>query len=258
MALGSVMDSASTYRLAGGMLDPRAPEHEIRTVAIHYASLARTHFRAFGRRIGTADTIQELAGTLNGIAVACGARPVSSDVSLSGRYLRMADAAWWVRNLRRELCRANETMEHAAGRIRRKGACYASDHAVSVKAARRKANIATLESLEIVNEEGHAVNLADVADTSVSNPRLRRAELMVRCRGFEEMATAMKHEAVFLTFTCPSRFHRFNGAGLPNPNWDGSKPEDGHKYLCLLWARIRAHWKIGLRSLWLQGRRASS
>jgi hypothetical protein len=155
----------------------------------------------------------------------------------------MLDAAWWKRNLRRELCRANETIEHGAGHVRRKKQCYVTDHAVRLKSDRYKANRAVLEGLEVVNEEGQALNLAEVADASVSNPKVRRAELMVRCRGFEEVAAMMGHEAVFLTITCPSRFHRFNAVGLPNRNWDGSTPRDGQRYLCKLWARIRSEWK---------------
>lgn len=224
------------------MLDPRAPEHEISAQALHIIGLVRAHLSAYGTRSGTACTPQELAGTLNGIAVACQARPVAPDKNLSGRIARMLDGKWWKRNLRRELCLENESFEHGAGHVRRKGQCYVSDHAVRVKAARHKANRAVLEGLEVVNEDGQALNLAEVADASVSNPKLRRAELMVRCRGFEEVAAMMGHEAVFLTITCPSRFHRFNAAGKPNPNWDGSTPKDGQRYLCDLWARIRAKW----------------
>lgn len=65
---------------------------------------------------------------------------------------------------------------------------------------------------------------------------------MVRCRGFEETAKFLGHSAVFLTITCPSRFHRFSGRGVLNPNWAGATPGDAQKYLCATWARIRAEW----------------
>lgn len=227
-----------------GGLDPRAEEHEIAAFSRHYASRARTLLHSLDRREGM--PASALAGKLNDLAAQCQARPVAPHISLSGRIARMVDAQWWQRNLRRELCRQNEVIEHASGRIRRREQCYVSDHAVRAKARRTKTNRAILEGLEVVNEQGHAVNLAEVADASVSNPRLRRSELMVRCRGFEEMAAAVGHEAVFLTLTCPSRFHRFDAKGATNPAWDAAgrpTPRDGQRYLCRVWARIRAEWK---------------
>jgi len=225
------------------LLAPKAEEAEIAAVAQRHVSRVRSHLQAFGNRANTAHTTQELAGTLNGIAVACGARPVAPDVSLSGRIGRMVEPAWWRRNLRRELLRQNEAIEHAQGRIRRKDQCYVSDHAMKVGRIRAKANRATLERLEVANEDGEAFNLAQVADGSVSNPALRRSELMVRCRGFEETAKFMSHEAVLLTITCPSRFHRFNQAGGDNKNWKGATQKDGQKYLNETWKKIRAEWK---------------
>lgn len=221
------------------MLDPRAPEHEIAAAARHCAGRSR----AFLHGVGKCMPADMLADHLDRIAHEGQARPVARAVGLSGRIGRMLDAQWWHRNLRRELCKENERIEHGAGRVRRKAQCYVTDHAVRTKAQRAKANRAILEGLEVINEEGHAANLAQVADGSVSNPKLRRGELMVRCRGFEEIAAMMGHEAVFLTLTCPSRFHRFNGNGQPNPKWDGSTPKDAQRYLCGVWARIRAEWK---------------
>lgn len=234
------------------MLDPRAPEHEIAIAAQVCVGQVRAHLAALDSRTGwtgavspmvRAQTVQELNGTLNGLAYQLQARPVAGEITLAGRVGRMLDPLWWSRNLRRELLRENEAIEHAQGRVRRKGQVYVSDHAMARTRARAKANRATLEGLEVVNEDGHACNLLEVADASVSNPKLRRSELMVRCRGFEETAKYMGHEAVFLTITCPSRFHRFNAQGKPNEKWHGETPKDAQKYINGVWAKIRAEWK---------------
>ncbi|MBV5345921.1 MAG: replication endonuclease, partial [Rhodoferax sp.] len=90
----------------------------------------------------------------------------------------------------------------------------------------------TLEALEVVNEAGDALNLQEVADKSVSNPSIRRGELMVRARGFEEVAEFKDHQAYFLTLTCPSRFHRFSALGKSNPLWTGETPREGQDWLC--------------------------
>lgn len=224
------------------MLNCRATEREIEGHVILAASKVRTLLHSLGSSREMIST-ESLTFELNALATACQARAIEMDVPLSGRIARMLDRGWWTRNVRRELLRENETIEHAAGYIRRSGQCYVSNHACFVKRNRRKANRATLEALEVCNETGAAFNLQEVADASNANPKLRRAELMTRCRGFEETATYMKHVGMFLTITCPSRFHRFNRYGKPNPNWDGSTPRQAQDYLCTLWAKIRSAWK---------------
>lgn len=221
------------------MLEPRAPEHEIAMAAHACVGRVRSFLGGQGKCMPSAMLEQQL----DELAYKLQARPVARGVSLSGRIARMHDEQWWRRGLRTSLLRENETDEHAQGRIRRRGACYVSDHAVQRKTERAAINRRTLESLEVVNEDGLALNLQEVSDGSVSNPRLRRSELMVRCRGFEEVAQFMGHEAVFLTVTCPSRFHRFDGQGKPNAKWDGSTPRDAQRYLCDVWAKTRAEWK---------------
>lgn len=190
----------------------------------------------------TPSTPEQITAQLDTLADELGAKAVAAPVTLAGRIARMSDLSWWMRNLRRQTVRANEVIEHAAGAIRRKSQCYASDHAHKLKRERNKANRATLEGLEVVNEAGEARNLAEVADASVSNPALRRAELMTRCVGFESQAELRGDVAVFLTITCPSRFHRFAGSSLDNKNWTVDTPRDAQKYLCAIWAKIRAAW----------------
>ena len=222
-------------------LDPRADEETISSQAQICVNKVKAHVGAYGRNANGPETVQFLRGTLNGIAEKYGARGVAEGVGLEGCIGRMNDPAWWRRNLRRELLRTNENIEHAAGHVRRKGQCYVSDHAMHRKAARAKINRATLEALEVVNEQGAALNLLEVADKSVSNPVLRRAELMTRCRGFEETAKFSGHAGLFLTLTCPSRFHKFTG-GVLNKKWRDKTPKDGQKYLCDIWKKIRAAW----------------
>jgi hypothetical protein len=76
----------------------------------------------------------------------------------------------------------------------------------------------------------------------VANPEVRRAELMVRMRGFEDYAKAAGHTALFYTLTTPSKFHRYSGAGL-NPKYQHTTPRQAQAYLCKVWARIRSQLK---------------
>jgi hypothetical protein len=220
-------------------LSERATESEIKSAALWQAGRVKTLLHSVGRSVHTLGL--DVGHELNAIARAVGATPAPDSTSLQGRIARMVDPTWWTRNLRRSTLRQNEAIEHAAGHIRRARQCYVSDHASQRKRERSKANRATLESLEVASDTGEAFNLLEVSDGSVSNPKIRRGELMMRCRGFEEAAEFMGHTAIFLTITCPSRFHRFQG-GTESKTWNGETPKDGQKYLCKVWAKIRAAW----------------
>lgn len=59
-------------------------------------------------------------------------------------------------------------------------------------------------------------------------------------------ANAEGHQGVFITLTCPSRFHRYmivndGKHAVANPKYDGHEtPATAHKYLTHVWARARA------------------
>lgn len=155
--------SSSALSLGGLTLHPRAPEHEIFGAALHNVRIVRAQLGAVGRRIGAPETSEELTASLNQIAQVCQVRPLPDETSLNGRIARMLEPRWWTRNLRHELLRENETIEHAQGRIRRKPACYVSDHAVARRRAREKLTREILENLEAVNESGEVVNLLEAS-----------------------------------------------------------------------------------------------
>lgn len=92
-----------------------------------------------------------------------------------------------------------------------------------------------LESMAVMNEEtDEAFNLEDVVKRTTANPENCRIEMMVRSRGFEELAQDLGYTALFLTWTLPSKYHR-NSA-----KWNGSSVKEGHKALMKKWAIGRA------------------
>ena len=231
------------------MLDCRAADHEIKTEARWQAGRVRSYVASIPRNSNTVfsavwpTTPEGISEDLARIARDANATPITGKkCSIAGTIARMIDPAWWTRNLRRATLREHETQARAAGEVTRNKQLYLSDHAVKVKAERDKANRLTLEGLEVVNEQGEAFNLQDIADKSVSNPKIRRAELMTRARGFEEAAEFMGHTAYFLTLTCPARFHRKDKNGYDVKKWRDMSPKDGQEYLCTVWARTRAAW----------------
>lgn len=150
---------------------------------------------------------------------------------------RVVDLRWWRRQLRKVVARR---VEHAAiklGIVGKGRQPYLSDESVLRQVKRNKANRKALESVEMVNELGEIYKLSDLADKGTGNKEKRRHELMTRIRGFEEVAMLLNHAALFWTITCPSKFHAVGGT---NAKYNGASPRDAQRYLCEVWARIRA------------------
>lgn len=157
---------------------------------------------------------------------------------------RMTDEHWWRRALRRAQARDLEGWAIQLGYVHRRAQVYASDVTVERRAEQRRRNAATLEETEAVNvDTGEVFSLADLASRAVSNPVIRRGELMLRIRGFEEVAQGVGHAAEFWTATCPSRMHAkkvSRGETADNPKYDGTTPREAQRYLSKTWANFRA------------------
>ncbi|MEK0045923.1 replication endonuclease, partial [Escherichia albertii] len=57
------------------------------------------------------------------------------------------------------------------------------------------------------------------------------AEMMATMKGLELLAEARGDKAVFLTVTCPSKYHATTENGHPNPKWNGATMRDSSDYL---------------------------
>lgn len=162
-------------------------------------------------------------------------------VFLRGACLRMVDEQWWRRRARRMLTRKIEGDELRAGRVHCRAGVYLSDLNVTrgVDAARRNAE--TLGRTEAVNGLGEVFNLGELAEKSLSNPRLAFAEMMVRVKGLEQIADKLGWIGTFETWSLASHWHaRLKPSGAVNPKWTGEGPREGQGYLRRQWAKVRA------------------
>lgn len=186
---------------------------------------------------GAAD---DLRATLQGYCAQFGAM-VPPGVLLAGLIGRMTEPAWWRRQVRRNHARQVEAHAIALGFVHRCAGLYASDEAVRRHGEQQQRNAANLQQTEATNEEGLTMTLAELAAVSVSNPRIRRGELMTRIAGFEGFAKSAGHVGMFYTATAPSRMHpRLSKSGKENPKFDGTTPKDCAGYLSKTWAKARA------------------
>lgn len=155
---------------------------------------------------------------------------------------RLECSIFWRRQLRKNFGRTSETIiRNKLGFVNRRNQLYVSDDCVARYIQRCKRNKAMLELMIAVNEMGQEYTLQELSDVSVSNPAIRRAELMTRIAGFESMAIDLGHAGEFITITCPSRFHAAHEkGGLRNEKFDGSTPKDAQAYLQTVWSRIKS------------------
>lgn len=141
---------------------------------------------------------------------------------------------WWRRALRKAQRVEIETAKLRAGVIRAGRQIYCSDAQVRLRRNQNLRNREMLEAVEAVNDDGDAYTLAELSDVSVSNPAIRRSELMVRMRGFEDYAKARGHVARAYTLTCPSWMHPSDS------DYQGTTPTEAQAWLNVSWQRARA------------------
>lgn len=165
---------------------------------------------------------------------------------------RMICERWWRRQLRRAVARDTEQAARLVGLVAQNTGCYASDLAVERRQQQQRRNKKTLSLMEAT--DGQVVlDMAGIVERSLANPRLRRIETMVRIGGAEDYADARGDVGLFITVTCPSRFHARTKAGRLYPSYDGSSPRDAQLYLRKIWARARARLAVaGIESYGLR------
>ncbi|WP_148716655.1 replication endonuclease [Chitinolyticbacter meiyuanensis] len=155
---------------------------------------------------------------------------------------RLGDEKFWRGRLKRRVTGALEHAYVCLGEVKRTRSAYLSEPTYRRLRARARRNRLMLSAAEATNESGYTATLDELSQKSVSNPAIRRTELMVRARGMEEVAKAAGLSAWFVTLTAPSKYHpssdKYGMAGRPR-----FTARDVQDYLCALWARARAQFK---------------
>jgi hypothetical protein len=165
----------------------------------------------------------------------------NSTVTVEGCIRRMTDAKWWKRRIKTKLKQARENTAINLNIVSKNRDIYCSSLTAKARQTEKAMEQEFLKNSFRENENGERVSLFDLSQTTVANPVNRRNEMMTRIRGFENHADKQNHEALFLTLTCPSKYHNnYARSGKANPKWMGATPKQAQSYLTNIWARIRA------------------
>ena len=182
-------------------------------------------------------------------------KPEEYDNKIEPCINRLCCEKWWKRQLIKKQRTTVESIARELRQVHSKTQPYCSNISLKRHQQQKRNNREFLENQIAVNELNQEYTLAELSDLSVSNPTIRRMELITRCKGFELIAKEYNHEAIFFTLTTPSRFHRMNKITnngkevkvIPNENYENLTPQDAQTYLRNLWGRIQA--KLGRENI---------
>ena len=147
---------------------------------------------------------------------------------------------YWLLRIKKKSIQVMEDVRRLCGAVHKSGGIYCSNDGVSNWEHFQQLSKEFMEKTFLESEDGQLLSLAEIAKSNISNPANRRAEMMVRVRGFEEVAQVMGHVGEFYTITTPSRMHARHQDGKENEKHDGTTVSQAQEYLCELWSRIRA------------------
>ncbi len=162
--------------------------------------------------------------------------------------LRMMSPEWWRVRLKRRRDLHREHLAIAVGQVQRSASPYASRGTRGEWLEQKKRNREFFKRFDLINEDGDRIPMADQVDRSCANPAIRRCELMVRMRGFEDIANHEGYAGEFYTITAPSKYHSVHSKGGFVSQWNGANPQETQKYLRGVFEKIRsAYQRAGIQ-----------
>ncbi|EAY3780679.1 replication endonuclease [Salmonella enterica] len=150
---------------------------------------------------------------------------------------KMLSVRFWSRHFRTFTRRWREHLYIAVGDVRRQRSVICSPQWVQHWLASRKRGREIMAETDLEDEEtGETLPLLSAVDASVSNNEKRRAEMLTRVKGLEELA-ALDHMsqdsdyvALFFTWTAPQQYHAWLETGRRNRKWNGASPRETQRY----------------------------
>lgn len=163
---------------------------------------------------------------------------------------QMMSERYWLRNLRHYTRRWQEHLYIALGGVRRQSSPYCSQGWVQRWLASRNSGRQIMKETNVIDEDtGEEVDLLTLVDNSISNVEKRRAELITRVKGLEQLAQfdgvaqEQGYKGLFFTWTAPGRYHPWLASGHRNRKWNGASPRKTQQYFTRTWKQLNSALK---------------
>lgn len=162
-------------------------------------------------------------------------------VTVDGAIKRMTDVNWWKRKLRVVVEQGIEQVHRSLGLVARQRQIYISDRGLRVRRKEKFEAEQFASSTILTNNVGQSFTLSELSAKNVSNPKIRKQELMTRMDGLEKYSKEIGYIGAFITVTCPSKHHPvYSKSGQPNEKYACYTPHESHQYLNYIWQLSRA------------------
>ncbi|MGL4193210.1 MAG: replication endonuclease [Vibrio sp.] len=231
-------------------------QDELRDMAFRIAKIMNAYLRSNASRQSAAreeDVSQVVIDAYEALANFCtqtfgmkAPRKYKAQTELSSLQdiSRMTSEKWWLGRLVKARKIMREHLAIAMGQVSSNASPYASWDCIRDHKEQQKRNWEFIQQCQLIDEEtGEEADMQSMVLKSVSNPAIRRHELMVRCRGCEDIGNELGLQGLFLTLTTPSKYHNTYKKGGFIEHWSGASPREAQAYLNNVWQRIRA--KLG-------------
>jgi len=126
---------------------------------------------------------------------------------------------------------------------------YATKTAIREGHSRRVATLEYPKSCELENKvTGERIDLISKVMGCISNPEIRRMELMNTIAGIERYAAGQGDDGMFITITTPPKYYPTRQIGKGDNKtvqldhrWNETAfmPKDGQQFLCRIWSLMR-------------------
>ncbi|EHY2213129.1 replication endonuclease, partial [Salmonella enterica] len=150
---------------------------------------------------------------------------------------KMISVRFWSRHFRTFTRRWREHLYISVGDVRHQRSVICSPQWVQHWLASRKRGREIMAETDLEDEEtGETLPLLSAVDASVSNNEKRRAEMMTRVNGMEELAEldnlaqGNDYIGLFFTWTAPRQYHAWLETGRRNRKWNGASPRETQHY----------------------------
>ncbi|MGN8159492.1 replication endonuclease [Salinisphaera sp. SWV1] len=219
-----------------GVLPPNASDNDIRAFAKRRSHECEQSMR----RINGDEMATYAAG--HGVVSRFGLVPPTPNRNrtLLGCIERMRDERWWRNQLHKIHGRKHEQQARSIGLVHKRAGLYISEYGFQRYIGRQESNARALNETVAVCETGEEFSLAEIADKGLSNPSIRRNEMMGRINGIERYAEARGDVALFASITTPSELHAVHSKSLEPCEGQHVTPREGQEWLMAQWQKIRA------------------
>ncbi|OEH95281.1 hypothetical protein BH006_07615 [Salmonella enterica] len=150
---------------------------------------------------------------------------------------KMISVRFWSSHFRAFTRRWREHLYITLGDVRHQRSVICSPQWVQHWLTSRKRGREIMAETDLEDEEtGETLPLLSAVDASVSNNERRRAEMLARVKGLEELAELEgasqdgDHVALFFTWTAPRQYHAWLETGHRNRKWNGASPRETQQY----------------------------